>query len=308
MIRAAAVRLLAAACLLWAAGCGGGDDRQVAQADPSYEVTSGKETFVDRSRPTPAAGDQAARLERTLPTVTYRPVGDGRFPLVVFAHGNTVGDPGYYEVLLRSWAAAGYVVAAPIFPLSSTRLPGGAGDLVNQPADVSFVITEMLRMNAEPAGPYAGRLDSGRIGVAGHSLGAMTTLGVAFHSCCLDDRIRAGIVLAGRERPFPTGTFFPGTRTPILVVHGDADPLLPLEGARRIFDDAQGPRFLLTLAGGDHDSPYAGIDGRPQPDTRLVMAATVDFLDHYLKDRADGLERMRAHLAGEPLAQLEMRA
>lgn len=298
------------AALLVAGGCSGNrrpsPDR--ATTESSFEVQAGKESFVDRSRPTAAAGDQAARSERTLPTVTYHPVGPGPFPLVVFAHGNTVSDPGYYQVLLRSWAAAGYVVAAPIFPLSSTRLPGGGADLVNQPADVSFVISEMLRLNAEPAGPYAGRIDPGRIGVAGHSLGAMTTLGVAFHSCCLDERIRAGIVLAGRERPFPTGEFFPGTRTPILVVHGDADPLLALEGARKIYDDALGPKFLLTLSGGDHDSPYAGINSQPQPDTRLVMLATLDFFDRFLKDRADGLDRMRAHLAGEPLAQLETKA
>ena len=298
------------AALAVATGCAEDNDRPA--SDPAagrrFELTSRTETFVDRSRPTAAAGDQAARPERTLPTITYYPAGDGRFPLVVFAHGNTVADPGYYRVLLNSWAAAGYVVAAPIFPLSSTRLPGGGGDLVNQPADVSFVISEMLRMNAEPTGPYTGRIDPGRIGVAGHSLGAMTTLGVGFHSCCLDDRIRAGIVLAGRERPFPTVSFFPGTRTPILIVHGDSDPLIPLEAAREIYDDALGPRFMITIVGGDHDSPYAGINGQVQPDTRLVMTASLDFLDHYLKDRADGLDRLRDNLAGQTLARLEMRA
>ncbi|HEV2760217.1 MAG TPA: hypothetical protein VGV86_11670 [Acidimicrobiales bacterium] len=302
--------LAVVAALVAAAGCGGDSERPATQvdADRPFEVTSRTETFVDRSRPTAAAGDQAARPERTLATITYYPVGDGRFPLVVFAHGNTVADPGYYRVLLDSWAAAGYVVAAPIFPLSSTRLPGGGGDLVNQPADVSFVISEMLRMNGEPGGPYTGRVDPGRIGVAGHSLGAMTTLGVGFHSCCLDDRVRAGIVLAGRERPFPTGSFFPGVRSPILIVHGDSDPLIPLEAARQIYDDALGPRFMVTIVRGDHDSPYAGINGQIQPETRLVMTATRDFLDHYLKDQADGLDRLRDNLAGQALARLEMRA
>jgi len=179
---------------------------------------------------------------------------------------------------------------------------------VNQPADVSFVLSEMLRLNAQPTGPYAGRIDPGRVGVAGHSLGAMTTLGVAFHSCCLDERFRIGIVLAGRERPFPTGAFFPGIRTPILVVHGDADPLLPMAGARQIFDDALGPKILLTVLGGDHDRPYAGVDGQARPDTRVVMTATLDVLDHFLERRADGLDRLRAHMEGDPLVRLEMRA
>jgi len=35
----------------------------------------------------------------------------------------------------------------------------------------------------------------------------------------------------------------------------------------------------------------------------VVMTATLDFLDRYLKDRGDGLERLQEHLAGEPLAR-----
>ncbi len=296
---------LALAGLIAAVGCRAAVGPKPA---PTFEVLTRTEQFVDPSRPTAAAGDQPGRPDRTLETKVWYPAIAGPFPLVVFAHGNTVADPEYYRVLLRSWAEAGFVVAAPIFPLSSTRLPGGAADLVNQPADVSFVISEMLRLTVDPAGPYAGRIQGDRIAVAGHSLGAMTTLGVAFHSCCLDNRVRAGIVLAGRERPFPTGTFFPGTRTPILIVHGDADPLLPLEGARQIYDDALGPRFLLTVLGGDHDSPYVGVNGQVRPGTRLVMTATLDFLDHYLRGRPDGLDRLRNNLDGQPLARLEMRA
>lgn len=276
-------------------------------APTTFEVLTRTEELVDPSRPTAAAGDQPARPERPLPVLTYYPDAPGPFPLVVFAHGNTVSDPGYYRVLLRSWAAAGYVVAAPVFPLSSTRLPGGGGDLVNQPADVSFVVSAMLGMSADPHGPYAGRIDPTRIAAAGHSLGAMTTLGVAFHSCCKDPRIRAGIVLAGAERPFPNGEFFPAAaaRTPILIVHGDADPLLPLAGARRIFDHAGTPKFLLTVTGGDHDVPYVGSNGQPRPETRAVMTATRDFLDRFLKGQGDA-ERMRRRLEGEPLVSLEI--
>jgi len=89
-------------------------------------VETRTEMFVDESRPTAAAGDQPARPVRPLRTVTYFPVGQGRFPLIVFAHGNTVGHPDHYRVLLRSWVAAGYAVAAPIFPLSSTTRPAVA--------------------------------------------------------------------------------------------------------------------------------------------------------------------------------------
>ncbi len=44
-------------------------------------------------------------------------------------------------------SAAGYVVAAPAFPLTSRNVPGGpnAGDVLNQPADMSFLISSMIR-------------------------------------------------------------------------------------------------------------------------------------------------------------------
>jgi len=57
--------------------------------------------------------------------------------------------PADYAPLLRAIASAGYVVAAPIFPLTNTHALGGPNeaDLVNQPRDVSFVITKLLALN-----------------------------------------------------------------------------------------------------------------------------------------------------------------
>ena len=63
----------------------------------------------------------------------------------------------------------------------------------------------------------------------------------------------------------------------------------------------------MTIIGGDHDAPYAGVDGQARPDTRLVMTATLDFLDQYLDDRPGALDRLQERLDGEPLARLEMR-
>ena len=76
----------------------------------------------------------------------------GPFPLVVFGHGFAV-TPAPYAPLLRAWARAGYVVAAPIFPLENANAPGGPNesDLVNQPRDMSFVITRMLAAERGPA-------------------------------------------------------------------------------------------------------------------------------------------------------------
>jgi predicted dienelactone hydrolase len=122
----------------------------------------------------------------------------GPFPLVVFSHGFTASGPAYGEVLLRRIAAHGYVVAAPTFPLSNGAAPGGPRlvDYVNQPADVSFVITKMLAAN-RGHGALSHLMNPKAVGAMGHSLGAITTLGVTYNRCCLDPRIKAAVPISG---------------------------------------------------------------------------------------------------------------
>src|SRR5207249_4053124 len=111
--------------------------------------TSWTETFVDRSRPTAAGAATPAAPDRTLVTTIYRPKGKGPFPLIVFAHGSN-GHPDKFTQLLGVWAAAGYVVVAPAFPLTNSTVlqnPKNVGDVTNQPADMSFVLTQVLHEN-----------------------------------------------------------------------------------------------------------------------------------------------------------------
>jgi dipeptidyl aminopeptidase/acylaminoacyl peptidase len=163
---------------------------------PAVEVRT--ESFVDSTRGTGAHSGLPATDTRSLPTKVFAPA-DGQpgrpYPLIVFAHGS--GGLGTdYDVLLRTWAAAGYVVAAPAFPVATADAEPGAWieDLPNLPADVSFVADQMVKSEA-------GLVDPGRIGAAGHSMGAMVTLTVAANTCCHDARVKAAVVLAGRETP-----------------------------------------------------------------------------------------------------------
>ena len=140
-------------------------------ADTGHAVGVLTATFVDKSRPTAANGDCKKIPSRTLPTTIFYPAtGDatsdaaqpgavpdargGPYPFIAFAHGFG-GDPELYAGLLRHWAANGFVVAAPRFPLSSGASPCGsvAGDSVNQPEDISFVISSVLKEAARRHGP-----------------------------------------------------------------------------------------------------------------------------------------------------------
>jgi predicted esterase len=198
----------------------------------------------------------------------------------VFAHG-LGADPQLYTSLLSYWAAAGYVVAAPLFPLSSAHTPGGpdAGDVINQPGDISFIITSVLMAAAQPAGLLSGLIDSRVIGAAGHSNGAITTLGLVANTCCRDSRIKAAVIMAEATEAFPGGHYDMAQAPPLLLVHGTADELIPYSGAVAVFNGARGPKGLLSIKGGDHESA-AALSATSAPG---VLRTSTDFFDKYLR-------------------------
>jgi dienelactone hydrolase len=304
---------------LMGAACGGGGGESGDSADrstpvgpvsrPSLAIEDHAEAFVDTSRTTNPVGNTPAAPARSLPTAIIAPATGqpGRpYPLIVFGHGS--GGRGRADhQLLRKWASAGYVVAAPTFPFGGGRAVEGTGqaadDLANQPADMSFVITEMLRLNGEAAGPLAGAIDPTRIGAAGHSLGGMTTLALAGNTCCHDDRVDAAVVLAGREMPFPQGQFWFRIRTPLLLVHGEDDGVVPYADGRRAYTNAPPPRFLVTIIAGDHGKPFTGSPDDAQ--AQVVTNASLDFFDHYLRGVAGRLDRLKADATVQGVARLE---
>jgi predicted dienelactone hydrolase len=232
--------------------------------------------FVDHSRSMRLPN--GSRVPRPVETVVRYPSAGGPYPLVVFGHGFAL-RPATYAGLLTAWAKAGYVVAAPVFPLGNANAPGGAteSDLVNQPGDVSFVVSRLLRLNTEA--PLRGAIEPTRIAVAGHSDGAETALAVAYDRRYRDRRIRAAIILSGA--PLPGMGPFPLGGPPLLAVQGTADPLNAPATTAAYFRLAHRPKFLLWLIGAAHLSPYT--DERPQLD--IVERTTIAFLAHYLGQR-----------------------
>jgi dienelactone hydrolase len=234
--------------------------------------------FVDRSRTIRLPGGR--RVQRSLETVVRYPVAGSEYPLIVFGHGFAL-TPASYARLLRAWAAAGYVVAAPVFPLENAAAPGGPNesDLINQPQDMSFVIARMLALNARTGGVLYGKIDSSRVAVAGHSDGAETALAVAYDDRFRDPRVGAAIVLSGAALP-GMGPF-PRSGPPLLAVQGTADTTNAPANSQGFFRLARRPKFLLWLLGASHLPPYTD----QEPQLGIVEQATTAFLDHYLKGR-----------------------
>jgi predicted esterase len=254
-------------------------------------------TFVDTARPTPPWDGMPARPSRTLVTSIWYPAQSGSatktgkvaYPLIMFAHG-LGGSPQDYRALLTAWAAAGYVVAAPLFPLSSSETPGGpdGGDIGSQPGDMSFVVGRLLQASSSPNGPLSGLIQPGAIGAAGHSNGAITTLGLVANTCCRDTRVKAAVVMAGTTEGLGRGQYDLAEAPPLLVVSDLHDGLVPYSDAVAVFNQARGPKALLALrwdprsdtTGSTAHMASSGVVG---PTSIAVISSTTAFFDAYLK-------------------------
>lgn len=211
----------------------------------------------------PAAGPAGGAAKRSLPAAA------GRFPVVVFSHG-LGARPEDYQVLLTRWAAAGFVVAAPRFPHTGRGGDGNPLDVLNQPADVSYVLTRVLALDAAAGDPLRGRLDPERVAATGHSAGGVTTIGL--FTTGRDERLDAGIVFAGTA--LGVGTAFAGAAAPQLFVHGEADEVVSYAAGKAVFDAVPWPKAMLSLPKGDHGRALLG-DGKA---LRVVADTTVEFL------------------------------
>lgn len=261
-----------AACAIAACAPSASESTALKRA-PGFDVRVFR--FVDGTRTIRLANGK--RVPRAIETVVRSPKGRGPHPLIVFGHGYTL-TPARYARLLRAWTLAGYVVAAPVFPLENANAPGGPdeSDLVNQPADMRLVITRLLALNSRPGGVLDGAIDPARIAVAGHSDGAETALAVAYDARYRDRRVRAAVILAGAELPHMGP--FPRGGPPLLAVQGTADPINPPGNTYGFFRAAPAPKFLLRLLGASHLPPFT--DQGPQ--LGIVERVTIAFLDRYL--------------------------
>jgi dienelactone hydrolase len=265
-------------------------------------------TFVDSTRSTPPWNGMPAKPSRTLVTSIWYPTrsgsttqsGQGPYPLIVFAHG-LGGSPQDYRALLSAWAAAGYVVAAPLFPLSSSETPGGpdGGDIGNQPADMSFVIGQLLKASSSPSGPLSDLIEPTEVGAAGHSNGAITTLGLVANTCCRDVRVKAAVVMAGTTEGLGRGRYDLAEAPPLLVVSDLHDGLVPYGDAVAVFNQARGPKALLALSwdprsdttGSTAHMASSGVVG---PTSSAVLKSTTAFFNATLKHEHGALQEVAA--------------
>ena len=252
-----------------------------------------------------------ASRNRDVPARIYAPVSRGPYPVIIFSHGLGGSDKAY-SYLGEYWAAHGYISVhvqhlgsdtAVIWPPQNLQLAMKNPDnYLNRPKDISFAIDQVTAMNAAP-GPWHGKFDLDRIGVAGHSFGAYTTMAIAGANPTTpsgeveklgDPRVKAVIAMSTppiNEQDFANvhipALHFTGTNDQIRIVNNDAVT------SRRIpFDQAHGPdTYLIILNGADHMT-FSGriglLETREQKALDdafhpLICQVTTAFWNAYLK-------------------------
>lgn len=241
-----------------------------------FEFSRGK----DRPLPTevwyPAAGPAQRAGARPRTTVDASPAA-GRFPLIVWSHG-LFSNPMLQQDIIRFFAENGFIVVGATYPHTAVDGPTfSRADIVNQPLDASYVLTQMLK----PGNPIEPHIDATRMAAVGHSAGGTTTDGIfTIHR---DPRFKAGIIISGR----PQGAY-QGSPVPLLFVHGDKDPVVAYSQGRQSYAADKWPKAFLTMIDTEHGAALGFPDrGHPQ-----VTSTMIDFLRWTLDGSTAARNRM----------------
>lgn len=227
----------------------------------SGEFAVGTETLelVDKTRITQENGDQAQQFQRAFGGTVWFPIDEAakipnqRLPLVVYAHGfSSFHESGQY--LAEHLAAHGYIVAAVNFPLTNLKAQGGplVQDVVYQPGDLSFLIDSMLAKSRDKDSPFYRRIDRYNIGVAGLSLGGLTTALVSYHPFLSDERIKAAFAMAAPVAAFTAKFYQTNPELPFVLMAGTADYVVPYDANGEHYEKVNPYAWNITIDGGSH--------------------------------------------------------
>jgi predicted dienelactone hydrolase len=252
----------------------------------------------------------------TASTLAYngRPLsGCGAFPLVVFSHG--LGGCGVQSLFItETLARQGYVVAAPDHADALCRVDGSGGRLTQEQepslfdpkawTDTAYIDRKddmELAIAMMTSGAWAGVTDSNHIGVAGHSLGGYTALGVVGGwSSWRDARIKVALLLSPYSLPFSVKATLSGVTAPLMYQGAEGDiGITPfLEGPNGAYARSNPPKYVLKLRGGNHFTWTNFLCGgektvancvADKPDAQRINTYAIAFLNTYLKGQDEPL-------------------
>lgn len=251
---------------------------------------------------TQGPGESAGRESTTIAgreVTVWHPAVRGKAPLILFSHG--IGGCGTQaDFLMKAFAENGYLVVAPNHkdakcgvsaagwflakPQKDWDSPGSwSASTHKDRADDIRDVLEALRKDRN----WASRIDFNRIGLAGHSLGGYTVLGLggAWKEWKLAG-VDAVLALSPFARPYLLKDRLAGIDVPVMYQGGTKDdditPYLRKRGG--VYDKTPATAYFIEFQNAGHltwtDVPSFQHDN--------VKYYSLWFMDRYVKGKANG--------------------
>ena len=261
-----------------------------------------------------------ANRNRNIPVRVYLPSASTPAPVLLFSHGLGGSRTGS-AFLGEHWAGRGYVAVFLQHPGSdesvwkdepvgqrrqSLTQAASARNFLLRVRDVPAVLDQLEAWNTSRAHQLAGRLDLKRIGMSGHSFGAVTTEAVSGEILPVvgqqltDPRIRAAVIFSpSAPRGGGAPQAFGAVKIPWLLMTGTKD-LAPIgnadmESRLAVYPALHGaPKYELVLHNAQHsvftDRALPGDSEPRNPNHhRVILALSTAFWDAYLRNDAGAL-------------------
>jgi len=270
--------------------------------------------------------------KRNIPLRIFLPAKKQAAPVVIFSHGLGGSRTGS-QYLGKHWSARGYAVVylqhhgsdetvwkdVPARErLKALKAATTLQNTTDRYQDVSAVLDQLTDWNADAKHRFHQQFDLNRIGMSGHSFGAVTTQGVSGQSWRLvgkrftDPRIKAAIMFSpsvqGRSKPEQS---FGQVSIPWMLLTGtkDTSPIkdTTVEDRRQVYQGLPDTidKYELVLFDAQHSAfsdgrQRLGVPRRNPQHHPVILAVTTAFWDTYLQQNQDA----RKWLQGKPCRQL----
>jgi len=270
-------------------------------------------------KPIDVVVDDGAREHREIPLLIYLPATKSPAPVVLFSHGLGGSNQGS-AFLGKHWAARGYVAVFVQHPgsdegvwrgkpfaerLGAMRKAAGLDNFMLSVKDIPVVLNQLDSWNQNSNHALAGRLDMKKIGMSGHSFGAVTTQAVSGQTFPLggtsltDKRIQAAIAFSpsSPRKGVEPKQAFGSVKIPWMLMTGTKDvaPIGDQDVKSRlaVFPALPpGGKYELVLENAEHsvftERPLPGDKEKRNPNhKRVILALSTAFWDTYLRDDAE---------------------
>ncbi len=161
------------------------------------------------------------------------------YPIIAFGHGFST-QISYYISYYEHLATHGYIAIAPQFPDTQH------GELAY---DLLYCIEYIRQQNSDNASFLYGAVDTGRVGMSGHSMGG----GASLLAASYDSRVRIAAPMAAAETTPSAISVMPNIAGAVCLIAGSADNVTPPSSNQQPMYNAAIPfKSLPLLQGAGH--------------------------------------------------------